>query len=141
MEQLINEAIPIFQQLWAEAKWLGLLGCALLFGIRFFRLGAVQEKIPDKLRWLRWDTWPQLLKWAVPFLFAFAGALAWKMGAGFSWGAAVAFAVTSAAASIFGHKVTKKIGEIEGAKRGPDHEPGKFRKLGTFVIPLSRRPK
>lgn len=138
MEPLLNEIILVAQQLWAEAKGLGLLGAALLFGIRIFRLPAVQAKVPAKIRWRRW---PQLLKWAAPVVFAFAGTLAWKIGADLGWGAAVTFALTSAGASIITHKVTKQVGDVEGKAKlanDPTYQPGWIRKAARLVVPISK---
>ena len=138
METLLNELIPVIQQLWAEAKWLGALGAVLLFGIRAFRLDPIQKKLPAKIRW---KAWPQWLKWVAPFAVAFAGAMVWKMGAGLEWGTAVAFALTSACTSILGHEVTRAAGDVaDMAKlaKNPTYQPGWLRKAVSPVVPVSK---
>ena len=137
-DPLVTELVAAMQTAFASGGWLAVLAVVLLFAIRLFRLDVVQRLLPIRGRW---TAWPQWLKWMLPFVLAFGGALLLKYLAGVGWTAAVISALTSATGAIVGHKGTKLVGELEGlAKRAkdPDYTPSPYREVGSIVIPTAK---
>jgi hypothetical protein len=136
METLINEMVPFFKDAWVTAGWLGVLGGVLMFAIRIFRLGPVQDRLPPKARW---DAWPTWLKWLSPFIGALAGMAIIQIAGGIAWAPAIAAAITAAVLSIGGNAGTKKLGEIEAKRqlaKDPNYVASFPRRIAGPIVPV-----
>jgi len=135
VDPLISEFAEALRVAYSNGGWLGVVAVVALFAIRIFRLPFIQSRIPARGRWMAWPEW---LKWVAPFALAFIGALLLKYLAGVGWGGAALGALLSAAASIFGHHGTKKLGELEWKHKtgkDPNYKPSPWRNVGSIAIP------
>lgn len=129
MEALINEMVPFLKDAWATAGLLGAVGGVLMFAIRIFRLGLVQNRLPAKVRWAAWPTW---LKWLSPFVGALAGMMVIKVAGGMAWAPAITAAIAAAIVSIGGNSATKTAGAMLDKAivyKIPGYKPGRWREL------------
>lgn len=137
MDTILIEALKAVGEAYANAGWLAALATLLMFGIRIFRAGPLQNRIPERVRW---KVWPQWLKWLLPFALSLAGAAILSAVGGMALWPAIIGAVVTALGSILGHNGTKMIGEaVDGARlaKDPGYVPSKWREVGSIVVPLS----
>ena len=131
MQQLLEQIVSEGQQVLANGHWYGLLGLALIYVIRIYRMDVIQALVPAKARWEALPMWARRLS---PFVLAFLGALVIKLAAGIGWAAALIAAVGMAATSIAGHAGAKiaikdRARDVKGRfvkadSPAPVHHPG-----------------
>lgn len=137
METLIPQLLEAVASAYDNAGWLAAVATLLMFGIRIYRVGAIQDILPAAAQWSAWPMWARYL---VPFLLAFAGSLILALVGKVAVGVAIAGALTAALSSIGMHKGTKALGKAESAVRGltPGYQPSPFRKIVSAIFPIDK---
>lgn len=127
------------------AGW-SLAGAAVFItgAVRLWRLPPVQDFLKEAaitapfLAALVWQALPQWLKWVIPFVVAFAGALLSALGLGVAWPTALVGALVAAVGSIATHHGTKAAGRV--ASPVTSRLPAPLRHVASIALPIKPPP-
>lgn len=138
----IDTTLTGIRELLAEATgpgaaWYTVAVAVVVISIRLARRPAVQQTLPE---WLRWRAFPRPLRVAIVFANAVGASWIASVIAGQSLWSALLAAIGVGCTAIAGHEVSKRIGYGDTSAKlrqyGSTYEPGSIRTALETIVPI-----